>query len=882
MAVTRRTFLKIAASAAAATATGGFAAVNYLRKSRNAIARAVKKRGVCPYCPAHCQMQNFYKGDDFVYSTGCLYDKSSAGMLCTKGIILPYQKKNKDTLGEVLYVKNGHIQPISYAAAIELAADRLRRLRDESFVVKNGEEWVNRTDAIVTIGGASLTNEEAYQCAKFSRAIGVRDSFADSAITSGQAQAEIATYGIPAQQNPIYDIQNSDAVLVIASNPVRSCAAIAGHIMTARDRGAKIIAVDPLRSECASIADIHLKIIPGTDAVLLAGMINYFFRNCRADTEYLADNTDAGFLVSDDFSFATDGTFSGYDPVIGAYTDTSSWSYVIDERGNPRLDKRIARDKCVLSHLEKYYSRFTPDYVVRETGVNGGDFLAACEAFCATSAKEMSGSVVFGAPLARSFSSVRLINILQLLCANIGISGGGIFNASSSLNHQGVQDQMYEGSLPGYLPLPSGNDNYESWIRENGLQVNVQESPNLRRDFAEYFTELANAWYGESSPEKAFKFLPRRHPDWQPSQIFQSIDEGSIRGLLLFESEILASSSPDTLKKILEKLDLLILCSPFDKARRAVRYMPLKGEGFIFPVASLGEKRGSITSPDRRISRLAGLHVTKGLRSTLSAVTDLFRSVRSLYLIDGGAWPEPLLAPAPLSGSSVKVHEELSGTAGSFCGNWLYSARNRSSYKASPAGSTLTLWGEPWLYSRCALTPERTLRTGKAAPSVRASAKGPWMLPFAFMPDGRAHIFSAQISPFPEFRETPAASVLPVQPPLPVQRPASQVLIPVNPVVERDTLIAGQNQLKYLSINDAYRIFFSGEALLVSRKTFSELGAAPGGEVMVTIESISESRKLSIVLSDVVADNCAVIVSHIFAPRVVHAGALKAKITRVL
>ncbi len=868
MAITRRTFLKIAAGVAGMVATGGFAIGNYIKKGQNVIAGARKTRGLCPICPAHCSLHAYHKNGELVYAAALAKDRSSSSMLCTKGILLPFRKKNRDLLEDNLYVKSASVNRVSYAAAIEMAADALRRLRDESYVRKNGDAVINGTDAIVVLGGDSLTNEEAYQCAKFARTLGVREVCADSALHERAAAADIETFGIAAQHNPIYDIENSNAILVIASNPARSCTAIAGHMMRAQKRGAAIIVVDPIKSESASVADIHLQIRPKTDPVLLAGMINYLLRNAKLDTDYLADNTDAGYIISDEFSFTPGARFSGFDPKQNRYADTHSWSYVIDERGNPRTDRRLTRPNCVLSHLKNYYAPFTPDFVVRETGVNGPDFLKACGLFCDTAKKDSSGAVVYGSPLAGSFEGVRLVNILQLLCANIGFIGGGILNASASLNHQGLLDQMSADCLPGYIPLPSENDTYETWVRENAYQVNIQESRNLRKDLVTQFTAMAKAWYGQDSPEKAFSLLPRRPSQPLTAQLYEAILGGAVRALLLFESDFLDSLSSQKASALLEKLDLLIICTSTDRARRAVRYMPVKGECFVFPVIGISDKRGTVTSPDRRVAKINAAPVSGLRHSPLDVITDLFRSVRSLYKVDGGAYPEPLLLPVSPSASVRKVADELYGSDPAICGNWLYSAALGRSYKTSPSAQQLRLWGDPWLYASCAYNPDRSERSERLAPKLMPQSDEAWTLPFVFIPEGRARLFSRIVSPFPEL-DLSAAAVA-AQPAL------------VSDGIERMAVFARSCELRYLAINDAYNAFFAGEGLVVSKATAAQIGIISGKDVRVLVDSLGEDRVMSMRLSEQVPDDCAVICSRFMQPQTSVMKPIKVKIMKVL
>ena len=82
---------------------------------------------------------------------------------------------------------------------------------------------------------------------------------------------------------PVPDLDRTDYLLVLGANPVASN----GSLMTApdvrrrlrelRERGGQLVVVDPRRTETARLADRHLFIRPGTDALLLLAMLHTLF-----------------------------------------------------------------------------------------------------------------------------------------------------------------------------------------------------------------------------------------------------------------------------------------------------------------------------------------------------------------------------------------------------------------------------------------------------------------------------------------------------------------------------------------------------------------------------------------------------------------------------
>jgi anaerobic selenocysteine-containing dehydrogenase len=89
------------------------------------------------------------------------------------------------------------------------------------------------------------------------------------------------------------EIAQSDLVVVWGGNPVSTQVNVMTHITRARkERGAKLVVVDPYRTPTALVADIHLMPRPGTDGALACGVMHELFRQGFADRDYLARYTD--------------------------------------------------------------------------------------------------------------------------------------------------------------------------------------------------------------------------------------------------------------------------------------------------------------------------------------------------------------------------------------------------------------------------------------------------------------------------------------------------------------------------------------------------------------------------------------------------------------
>ncbi|WP_173978855.1 molybdopterin-dependent oxidoreductase [Magnetospirillum sp. UT-4] len=118
---------------------------------------------------------------------------------------------------------------------------------------------------------------------------------------SGQAKTICATIagagwmaGVGAKWGvDVAEMAGSEVIVIWGSNPVATQMHLMGLIMQAkRERGARLVVIDPYRSPTAEKADLHLMPLPGTDAALACGVMHVLFRDGLVDRDYMARFTD--------------------------------------------------------------------------------------------------------------------------------------------------------------------------------------------------------------------------------------------------------------------------------------------------------------------------------------------------------------------------------------------------------------------------------------------------------------------------------------------------------------------------------------------------------------------------------------------------------------
>ena len=111
------------------------------------------------------------------------------------------------------------------------------------------------------------------------------------------------SFGRGAMTNHWIDLKNSDCILVMGSNLAENHPCGFKWAIKAKEKGAKIISVDPRFTRSSSVADIYAPMRPGTDIAILGGLINYAIENNLYHKEYVLEFTNAATLIDTQFGF---------------------------------------------------------------------------------------------------------------------------------------------------------------------------------------------------------------------------------------------------------------------------------------------------------------------------------------------------------------------------------------------------------------------------------------------------------------------------------------------------------------------------------------------------------------------------------------------------
>ena len=767
MSLSRRDFLRYGMAAASTAVASGAIDLSPVEAAATAlrIKEAKAFPGVCPYCAVGCAQLIYVKDGKIVDIEGDPDAPHTEGALCPKGSSTYQLSLNERRITKCLYRAPGATtweeKPLDWMMA-EIA-QRVKKTRDASFVEKvrvgARDVTVNRCEGIAWLGSSVLDNEENYLIAKLARGLGLVNLENSARLChSATVPALGATFGRGAMTTNLIDVQHAD-VIMPTSNWAECHPVSYKWVMKAKERGAKIIHVDPRFTRTSATADIWVPIRSGTNIVFFGGLIHYAIESKKYFHDYVVAYTNASLVLDPQFKTPTDldGLFSGFNPAIRSY-DQSTWKFQLDADGYPKKDPTLRDPNCVFQRLRRQYSRYTPEMVERVCGIPKELFLKVADIYCSASGPDKTATVSYALQLNQSTNGVQQIRalcMLQLILGNIGRPGGGVVALRGHSNVQGATDfgTLYH-MLPGYPaaplqgPHPTLTDYLEKTTPKGGYWVNNPK----------FVVSLLKAWWGPAATtanDYAYDYLPKREKaDAYSHQHFVvGMYEKKVKGFICMgQNPAVDSPNAKMARQALRNLEWMVVVDLFETDTAAVWKEPgidpksSQVEVFYIPGAPAAEKDGSITNT----MRMAQWHVRAveppgDARSDAAFIVDVGTRLKALYAGSKARRDRPVLdlvwdyqpqgpkqepnmelvlkecngyttedltdkdgAPLYKKGEPLKTFGHLRDDGSTACGNWIYTGiypeegKNMALRREKPkAGDYLGHgWGFAWPANR--------------------------------------------------------------------------------------------------------------------------------------------------------------------------------------
>lgn len=355
---------------------------------------------VCPYCGTGCEMNVGTRNDKIVQIKPSPDAPVNHGHLCVKGRYAFDFIDAKDRVTEPMIREKGVWKIVSWEEVLKFTANELKRISAQ-----------HGAQSIGVLGSARATNEENYLAQKFAR-VCLENNNVDCCTRvchTPSAAAIKAMLGTGAATNSFNDVEFADAIMICGANPTENHPIVGERIRQAALRKtAKLIVIDPRKTELTKYADVHLQIRAGTNVLVFNAIANAIVEENLFDADFVRER------VSE---------FKEY---------------------------------C------EFIKQFAPENVAEKCGVSAEDIREAARIY----ANAKPAMTVHGLGMTEHFQGtegVMCIVNLALLTGNLGKRGAGVNPLRGQNNVQGsAQMGCDPANLTGSIALDDGRALFES------------------------------------------------------------------------------------------------------------------------------------------------------------------------------------------------------------------------------------------------------------------------------------------------------------------------------------------------------------------------------------------------------------------------------------
>jgi nitrite reductase (NADH) large subunit len=245
-------------------------------------------RSVCGFCGVGCGVIVLSQGDRMVGVRGDPDHPANRGALCTKGLALHETVSGDDRLRHPLSrrAKRGLVERISWDAAENRLAGALREaLRTRG------------PDAVGLYVSGQLLSEDYYALNKLAKGfLGTNHIDSNSRLCMSSAvSAYQRAFGADGPPTCYDDLDHADLYLVVGANMAWCHPVLFRRLEAARSSrrpAPRLVVLDPRRSATAAVADLHVALRPGSDAIFLTAVLAELWRRGGLDDTYIDAHTE--------------------------------------------------------------------------------------------------------------------------------------------------------------------------------------------------------------------------------------------------------------------------------------------------------------------------------------------------------------------------------------------------------------------------------------------------------------------------------------------------------------------------------------------------------------------------------------------------------------
>jgi assimilatory nitrate reductase catalytic subunit len=240
-------------------------------------------RTACPYCGVGCGVIAGTAEGGGVDIVGDPMHPANFGALCSKGAALGETLGLDGRLLHPMIGRDGALEQVGWATALDAVATGFKRVIKE-----------HGADAVAFYLSGQLLTEDYYVANKLMKGfIGSANVDTNSRLCMASSVAgHRRAFGADTVPGVYADLDEADLIVLVGSNAAW-CHPVLFRRMAAnkRERGARLVVIDPRRTATAEEADLFLPITPGSDTALFCGLLAHLAETGALDDAFIADHT---------------------------------------------------------------------------------------------------------------------------------------------------------------------------------------------------------------------------------------------------------------------------------------------------------------------------------------------------------------------------------------------------------------------------------------------------------------------------------------------------------------------------------------------------------------------------------------------------------------
>ncbi len=454
-------------------------------------------RTTCPYCGVGCGLLAQRAAGGGHEIRGDPEHPANFGRVCSKGAALG------DTLGldGRLVHPEMHGVRVSWDDALGVVAEGFART-----IAAHGPS------AVAFYVSGQLLTEDYYVANKLMKGfIGSANIDTNSRLCMASAVAGYKrAFGADTVPNDYTDLEQAELIVLVGSNLAWCHPVLFQRVSAAKSVNPRlrVVLIDPRRTQTAEIADLHLRLRPGTDVMLFNGLLNYLRREDALDLEYLDEHTE------------------GFGAALRCAKETAA--------SLTAVATACGLEENEVLELYRWFAQTPKTVTAFSQGVN----------------QSTSGT-----------DKVNAIVNVHLATGRIGKSGMGPFSLTGQPNAMGGREV---GGLANQLAA--------------------------HMDFTPQNVERVARFWGSSRVAA--------RPGLQAVDLFNAIERRTVKAIWIMSTNpVVSMPDADRVRRALQQCELVVVsdCVRDTDTTRCAHV--------LLPAAAWGEKSGTVTNSERRISR---------------------------------------------------------------------------------------------------------------------------------------------------------------------------------------------------------------------------------------------------------------------------------------